>query len=384
VSPATRIAKTRGAERAAAPASGVQRSRAQIATFPSVLTTNPYQRLLYDALRKHGFRTAPAARFELGWLVRARHEVGYVHFHWPQSFWRHEKGPKALRGLLSYAKVGLFALRLTAARLLGYRVIWTTHQILPHEIGNERLDRLGARTLARFANILIAHDEGTREAARETLGGLSRKVAVIPHGSYLGVYPPGRPRDAVREELGLRPDAFVFLCFGDLRTYKEVETLLEAFASTALPRASLLVAGTVREEEHGEAVRSFAARDWRIRALLEFVPDERVAELFGACDAAVIARTDGGTSGSLILALSMGLPVVAARVPVYRELLGYGEAGWLFEPGDWSSLVGALEDAATSSSHQRVAKSRAALARAESLRWPEIAARTTELLEGRA
>ena len=56
-------------------------------------------------------------------------------------------------------------------------------------------------------------------------------------------------------------------------------------------------------------------------SLLEFVPEERVAELFHACDAAVLPTGEAGTSGSLILALSMGLPVVAADVPTTRELV---------------------------------------------------------------
>jgi glycosyltransferase involved in cell wall biosynthesis len=359
------------------------RRRGLIATFPSVLATNPYQRLLYDALREHGFAVARDAVFDVGWLVRARHEVGYVHFHWPQPFWRHEEGPAWLRKPLSYVKVGVLGLRLAAARLLGYRVIWTVHQILPHEVGSARLDRLGALTLGRLSNVLIAHDESTRAAARRALGSAARKVQVIPHGSYIGVYPPGRPGGAVREELGLPADAFVFLCFGDLRAYKEVETLLEAFSSTSLPEAALVVAGTVCAEEDGRAVRSHTARDTRVRALLEFVPDERVAEVFGACDAAVVARADGGTSGSLILALSLGVPVVAARLPLYRELLDYGEAGWLFEAGDTASLRKALEAAAGASELQLDAKSRAALAQAESLRWPQIAERTAKLLEGR-
>jgi beta-1,4-mannosyltransferase len=382
VSSATRILKRRGAGRAATTAAASSRRRNLIATFPSVLPTNPYQRLLYGALRGHGFEVAPPAPFELGWIVRARREVGYVHFHWPQSFWRHERGPILARKPLSYAKLGLFGLRLAAARLLGYCVVWTIHQVLPHEVENARLDRLGGLVLARMSTVLIAHDEGTREAARRTVGGAAGKVEVIPHGSYIGVYPPGRPRDVVREELGLRRDAFVFLCFGDLRAYKEIETLLQAFASAALPRAALLVAGTIRAEEDGVVVRSYAACDWRIRALLQYVPEDGVAELFGACDAAVIARTDGGTSGSLILALSLGLPVVAARTPVYRELLGYGEAGWLFEPGDVDSLRAALEAAAGSLPRQREARARAALAQAESLRWPEIATRTAALLGG--
>ena len=119
----------------------------------------------------------------------------------------------------------------------------------------------------------------------------------------------------------------------------------------------------------------------RIVARLEFIPDARVAELFGACDAAVFPRSDGGTSGALILAMSLAVPAIAARTPVYEELLEEGKAGWLFEPGDPAALHAALEDAVRDPEAAR-AKGAAALAGAQRLHWPAIARRTAELFEG--
>jgi beta-1,4-mannosyltransferase len=360
-------------------------ARLQIASFPSVLRTNPYQQLLYDSLRTQGLELVPEPAFELRWLVRARHQVGYLHFHWPQPFWRHEKGPRRLRTPLSYVKLGLFAARLAGARALGYRVAWTVHQVFPHEVESERLDRLGARTLAALSNLLIVHDGGTLESVRRELGrSAADKAAVVPHGSYIGVYPSGRSRDAVRASLGLDSDAFLFLCFGDLRDYKDVDRLLSAFSCAELPNAALVVAGTVCADTQGDAVRRHAAGDPRVKPILRFVPDDLVSELFEAADAAVVARSDGGTSGSLILALSMGIPVVAAQRPVYEELLDGGAAGWLFQPGSTESLRATLEVAAAASTGERRRKGEAALTRAESLSWPEIGSRTAALLTGGA
>jgi glycosyltransferase involved in cell wall biosynthesis len=379
------ISKPRAARATAVHAAAAAQSRLQIASFPSMLRTNPYQRLLYSALGEHGFALVSEPVFALHWLVRARRKVGYLHFHWPQPFWRHEKGPRRLRRPLSSVKLGLFAARLVAARALGYRVVWTVHQVLPHEVESERLDRLGARALAALSNLLIVHDGGTLESVQNELGPRpARKAAIVPHGSYIGVYPEGRARETVRASLGITSSAFLFLCFGDLRDYKDVDRLLAAFSTAELPEAVLVVAGTVCSEAQGEAVRRHAAADPRVKPILRFVPDDLVTELFGAADVAVIARGDGGTSGSLILALSMAVPVVAARVPVYEALLGGGAAGWLFEPGSSDALRAALEDAAASGGDERRFKREAALARAESLRWPEIGARTAALLAGEA
>jgi beta-1,4-mannosyltransferase len=352
--------------------------RIGLASFPSVLATNPYQRLLYAELEKLGIPVEPRARFDLGWLLRARRRVRYLHFHWPQGFYRLAWAPRVLAPL----GLALFALRLLAARLLGYRIAWTVHQPRPHESGGARVDRTGHRLLARASHVLLAHDRATADATERELGIPASRLKVVPHGSYVGVYPPGRPREVVRAELGIPEEAFAFLCFGDLRAYKAVELLLAGFASASLPAAVLVVAGSPRSAADAEAVRGAAATDDRIRPLLAFIPDERVAELFGACDAGVLPRSDGGTSGALVLALSLGLPPVAARLPAYEELTGgEEEAGWLFDPGDAASLGRALERAARDPAEAR-AKGAAALERARGLRWSEIGAQTAALLDG--
>lgn len=359
----------------------VSRQRWGIAAFPWLRKGNPYQRLLYGSLAEHGFDAVPDAAFKLLWLVRSRRNTAYLHFHWPESQYTLGRGPRPLRGPLSWAKLVLFAVRLAAARALGYRLAWTIHQVYPHERRSRLRDRAAARLLAAAAHVLIAHDAFTREQARSELGRAGRRVHVVPHGSYVGVYPPGRDRSAVRAGLGIPRCAFAFLVFGELRGYKNVDLAAEAFSAAALPSAALVVAGFPKDPAIAEALRRRAEGDPRIRLRLEVVPDAEVAELFAACDAAVIPRRDGGTSGSLILALSMGVPVVAADRPAYRELLGDPPAGWLFDPADPGSLRAALEAAASDPAAAQ-AKGLEARARVGGLRWPEIAARTARLLAG--
>ena len=354
-------------------------ARDRVASFPPVSSRNPYQRLLYDQLAGHGLELAEPEPLTLGWLRRSRRTVGVLHFHWPQGCWHAARGAAALRPLLSWVLLLLFRVRLRAARTLGYRIVWTIHQVYPHESANRRLDLAGARTLARAADVLVAHDRATAASARAELGRAAERVQVVPHGSYVGVYPRGRRRDLVRSELGIPAEAFVFLCLGDIRGYKRVELLLEAFRGLAAPDAVLVVAGTVVDEASGEAVRAAATADPRIVPLLGEVPVGRMAELFEASDAAVLPRGDGGTSGALILSLSLGVPVVAARTEVCSELLGGETAGWLFEPDDASSLRRSLETAAASPLVARM-KRLAALKRADGLRWSDTGARTAELM----
>jgi glycosyltransferase involved in cell wall biosynthesis len=348
-----------------------------VASFPPPVDRNPYQRLLYEHLAHEGVALDPVPRFRLGWLWDNRSRVRVLHFHWPELYYRFDSSSRLARAVLSWVRFGLFVARLQAARLFGYRVVWTIHQITPHESVHAALDRLAARFLASLSAALIVHDEGTAAAVDRELDGHA-KTHVIPHGSYVGVYPSGRPSAEVRQALGIPDDSFVALSFGQLRRYKNIGLLVEGFERAALDGAVLLVAGFPVDEDESRRVRHAAREKRFLVLLLEYVPDEQVAELYGASDVAVSTRGDGGTSGALVLALSLGVPVVAARARAYVELTDEGRAGWHFSPGDPDSLAAALRAASQEAVLEQ--KARHARERARRLEWPEIAAETATLL----
>ena len=115
-----------------------------ICSFPFI-RENPYQQVLYRELAAHGFELVEDADFKLGWLWRARGSVGVLHFHWPQNYYRWWRPPVALRSALSWLKMALFGVRLLAARTLGFTIVWTIHEVYPHERAGRGLDRVGSR-----------------------------------------------------------------------------------------------------------------------------------------------------------------------------------------------------------------------------------------------
>lgn len=359
----------------ASAAQGAPTSRRSISSL-SKAGLNPYLDVLYSSLAKVGVPRGPEGKLRLRWLFAHRQEVRYLHVHWPEPLYRFERGPVSIRPVLSWVKLALFAVRLRAARLLGYRVVWTVHQVYPHA-GARRLDRVGARLIARHADLLVAHDPETAARASAEFCESDVRIEVVHHGSYVGVYPPGRRRAEVRLELGITEDTVVFLCFGELRANSEVATLLEAFGGMRGGQA-LVVAGHAKDRRARAALAEAAAADDRVIRIDGFAPPERVRELYEAADVAVVPRGDGGTSGSLILALSLGTPVVAADMPAYRRLVGDGAAGWLFRPGDARDLRSVLEAAA--SDMGRSTRATAARRVAATLDWNEAAQRFASLL----
>src|SRR4051812_28870790 len=167
------------------------RARRSITSFPPAIPQNPYQRLLYSHLGELGHPLENAERFRVRWLLRARSDVVALHFHWPQGYYRHE-GHFAAPA--SWLKLALFALRLACARALRYRILWTVHQVYPHERGVRGTDRGAAIVLSHASHGLLVHDATTADRVGTELPWAARKVTVVPHGSFEDVYPAGRGR----------------------------------------------------------------------------------------------------------------------------------------------------------------------------------------------
>ena len=164
-------------------------ARTRIVAYPLV-RENPYQQLLYAALEAHGF-TVIEGNLHLRWLWRNRRHARVLHFHWPQSWYVHPRQPG---GPLTAIKLARFAVQLTVARLLGYLIAWTIHEVYPLKPAARWADRAGGRVLARAARVLLANDRETADRARAELGHAADRIEVVPHPSYVGAYPPGRPR----------------------------------------------------------------------------------------------------------------------------------------------------------------------------------------------
>ncbi len=345
-----------------------------VVSFPPVIPQNPFQRMFYDALAPYGY-SVHDGDLKLRWLIRHRRDTRLLHFHWPQNYYRHAPQPK---GPLTWVKLALFVVRLAAAKLLGYRIAWTVHEVYPLKTASRRVDEIGSRVLACFSDVIMANDEPTCALARAELGRAADKIQIIPHSSYDGAYAPGRDRGTVRAELGIADDAFAFLLFGHVTGYKRVDWFVEAFRAAELPNAVFVVAGLVQDEPSAAAVRAAAAADTRIKPILEFIADDRVSELFGASDAAVCPRQDGGTSGALVLGMTMGLPVIAADHPTYTGVTGGDAAGWLFTPENRVSVTAAYEAAAADpkSAAERGAAGRRLVT---PVSWDAMGARAAEL-----
>jgi glycosyltransferase involved in cell wall biosynthesis len=296
---------------------------------------NPYQRLLGAALERRGASVVGASRLSLRAAVRSRRAQRIVHLHWLEFLIR-STDPSPVAGPKALARAAHLLLALVVCRARGVRVVWTVHNLEPHEPRRPRLDRLVARLVARLADTVLVH---SRHCAARATARLGREPEVAYHGNYIGCYPPpGRDRAQVRRALGVPADARLMLAFGLVRPYKMIPAAIAELRRLPDPDLRLLVAGRPLDERIRRQVERAAAGEERVLLRLRRIPDAEVAELHAAADLALLAYRDVFSSGALMLALSQSLPVLAAADSTAAEL-GGPPALRTFRPGDLGAAI---------------------------------------------
>ncbi|MBN1815501.1 MAG: glycosyltransferase family 4 protein [Anaerolineae bacterium] len=328
---------------------------------------NPYQHLLTAELEKLGVHVEhlsgmPSAR----WLVHNRDRVQILHLHWLDGLYMHR--------LLTPLRLPTFLARLALSRRLGYRLVWTAHNILPHRASLAPVHRMVRQLVMARADAVIAHCEYGRD---ELLRRFARQgpIYVVPIGSYEGVYPAAVSRGEARATLGLSPEAFVYLFLGNIAAYKGLDELVVAFRQVAAGDDVLIIAGRNRDVALASRLEQAAAADTRLRVRAGFVPDDEMQFLLRGADVMVAPFRNVLTSSSVLVGMSYDLPIVAPAIGCLPELVS-PEAGLLYNPADPAALGKALREIRGMDTGRM---GQAARHIAASLRWEDIARQTAAI-----
>ena len=306
---------------------------------PVVLTNvldiggNPYLRLWGKAAVDAGVELQELTSRSV--LARASRRPSWVHLQWPERAIRH-LGRRA-----SAEELARLLARVAIARARGARVMLTAHNVWSHDGRHPRLERVLWGALGALTTDLHVLSEGGAIdfiEAHPQFAGVRRRV--IPHGHYGPLRLDAPAREQARDELGLPRSALVLVTFGLLKPYKGTEGLVNAFRALDDSNARLVVAGRIVDAALQRQLEHAAREDRRIVLQPRFLDDGELARTIRASDLVVLPYSRVLNSGSAMLALTLGRPVLVPRTRTFEELRG--QVG-----GEWVSLFdGPLDVAA--------------------------------------
>lgn len=310
-----------------------------------VYDSNPYQRLLYKAINAryqitHGSIDKAIARLE---------QTGrsIYHIHWEDSrFAKCRTVQHAIAIRQTYIE------KLKRYVELGGKVVWTLHNIKPHEWRFEQTFLGLRKDLAALSHRILVHNQSALCVLQEQTGLTDlEKVRVLPHPAYCDIYEPVEQTIA---RAGKRPIySRSLLYFGLVRAYKGIPGLIRKMPSEFMAQHQLAL------HVCGEPVRADAFLDDllaetrdrpEITYRLESIPVEQVADLLRSHAGLVIPYHKVLTSGVTVLSLTLGVPTVAPNTSAMKELYPQSAHHLLFNhrsAKDFRRAVLALMDMST-------------------------------------
>lgn len=306
--------------------------------FP-VYRDNPYLNLMLLAPRAAGWEVLESARLEA--FEKDLSSLGggdVVHLHWTSPIVQRastsEEGTERLRR---------FRVAIDGAQRGGATIIWTVHNALPHDVQHRALELELSRFLAARADLIHVMNSGTAEVVDDDYSLPHAKLVHIPHPSYQGVYETGLSREKARASFGLAEDEFAVLFFGQVRPYKGVDLLIEAFRRTRrIGRFVFMLAGRTSHEDKA-VIDAMLPEGLHCVRHHDFLADDEVERWFAAADLTVLPYRRILNSGTLHLAATYKVPVALPDEEHLRK--EFGSEQWIswFRPGDADDLAAVLE-----------------------------------------
>jgi beta-1,4-mannosyltransferase len=369
--------------------------RSKVLMMPDYRQDNPYQLLLAEKLRSRsgGFASSPKA-----WLCQSQtlptldviftadyrrifplfravkdNSATILHLHWLTPYL---KGENWLTRLIYSLKL---LTDLWLIRRSGVKIIWTVHNHLAHNTQFPRLELWLRKRISQVVHQLIVHHQYSGEYLSQSWKS-KQPFTVIPHGHYRTIYPTAIAQQTARQQLNLPLDGLLYLNLGMIRPYKGIESLILAWQEWQATQelsppnnCTLLIAGQPINETYRHHMECLLDNTPGVIFHPNFIPAAKMHLYFSAADIVVLPFTHILTSGSLILAMSYDMPIIAPRQGGIVETLG-SAASLLYDTQDPQGLLKALrastkEDLETLS--QQVATA------CDRLSWDKIAQQTT-------
>jgi glycosyltransferase involved in cell wall biosynthesis len=359
----------------------------KVLVFPR--NSNPYQDDLYGAMGSSRdlevrylegptrSQTVNLVLLPLALIAARGRGFRILHVHWVYPFGLTWAASPLGRRLVEWWY--LIFLRMAAG--LGFKIVWTAHNIVPHEQVFPD-DLVARRHLAARCDAVIAH---SREAA-SIIGSWSLgEVDIIPPGIASRPADDHTTTSVARNDPNADRRTVQVLFFGMIRDYKGVDILLEAVASSRFdPHVDVVIVGSCPDGVARE--RLFALADStphpdRLHMELGFVAESELDMRLAAADFAVFPFRAVTSSSSVGHALAWGLPVIIPSIAALDDVPR--DAAIRYEPAESpDALADALACAASTSEADRSDMEAAARRFAMRRTWPAAAAATWQVFDG--
>ena len=339
----------------------------KVMAFPAFRNklSNPYNHLLNSSIEQAD-QSIQISEFSFGAALTQK--VDIIHVHWPEVYASSKYRLKAY----TYTFMILFVL--WAAKLKGSKIVWTIHNLRPHNVKYPLLDSILWPTFMRLVDGICSLSTANEAIALKAYPTLCTKAKISTyHGLYDSVKKSTNTQTQARQHLQLPVQGQLFLSLGQIKPYKGIEKLITAFKQPGMSDHTLVVAGKALDTTYVAELKKLIENTGNIIFRPGFVTDDDLPEYYKAAHWSVIPFDAIFNSGSTLMSLTHHTPVILPYSDNFAEYSNFLPDQLLLYHGDFNVqvLLDALErfktDHPTQQSSQPVNSA---------LSWSDIGAKT--------
>lgn len=212
-----------------------------------------------------------------------------------------------------------------------FLLVSTIHDVILHSDQNNIFLNMTTSLISKYSDLIFVHGNKLKSELGEK--GISKsKIVVVPHGDYSFFDDIGQ--ENVPEEEN------TILFFGRILEYKGLEYLIKAepLIASKISNFKVIIAGNGDFSKYKNMIDNMD----HFEIINEYIPDEKVSELFQRASVVVLPYIEGSQSGIVPIAYSFKKPVIVTDVGCISDVVLEGRTGFIVQPKDNKNLANSI------------------------------------------
>lgn len=302
----------------------MNKSKNVIWMSPKESATNKYNELFSNSVEAQGFKVKNFNKTDFFSVKKD----DIIHIHWLHPYYQSKYR------LIFLMKSLLLLLALLYMKNKKIKLVWTFHNLYPHNKKYQKLEKWIRKRVLNFCSIITVAGESIKESLSTEFGIKRDKINILHHGHYKGVYPENKVN--YRSIYGIEDNKFVFLFVGAIKPYKGVEVLLSEFSKINNEHVHLIIAG--KEYDGMSSVLEKYKKIKNITFDLRFIPDDELADIILSSNTIVLPYKNITTSGTAILSASLKRKIICPDTPFMKEYFN-NDIAYMYDTSEKHGLL---------------------------------------------
>ena len=237
------------------------------------------------------------------------------HLHWPEFF--------IVRSPVKcFFRLSFFAILIIFLKIRRTKIVWTVHNLQPHNNIYPQIYVFVLRFLSNFLSGITYFSHHSKSLVQNEFPFISSiPNYIIQHALYdYDRTPLPQTISHFQKALALKKDAKLALFFGRIDHYKDIETLIIEFKKLPQQDYQLAIVGPCSDDNLFSHLTALSSRSKNIVILQSFIPEEDLASLFSMAELIILPFKKILNSGSVMLSLSFGKPVLVPAMGSIIEI----------------------------------------------------------------